>query len=368
MGKIGRNEQCPCGSGKKFKRCHLGQSDEDMYTGRRQASVFNRTIKKIDIKECIFVDNSQCSGKIIKAHSIQNNGVLSKLAIDGHVLMPKMDYSSKYKVKLERVGKNEASIFTGFCKKHDNEIFQEIDDEIFSANDKQLFLLAYRSFAKEYFSKKEATHLTRKLFGMYPQRSQNIGLIEKAILPQELSIQDNETDRKKFDDAFINNSFSILENKIFYINNKIGFAVSSMFELDYDLEGTEIYDRFDYSKENKPPKLFVNIFPDVDCSYIIISCFRDEFGKYNPFFNQLQDKYENDKKIFYKIINNMIVKYCENIVLSPRLIEVWGSEKKEAFLKYYTITGLEQMIPDDISPVKSLFVNTPFNLFDPLPQ
>jgi uncharacterized protein YecA (UPF0149 family) len=21
--KIGRNEECPCGSGKKFKRCHL---------------------------------------------------------------------------------------------------------------------------------------------------------------------------------------------------------------------------------------------------------------------------------------------------------------------------------------------------------
>ena len=23
--KIGRNDLCPCGSGKKFKRCHLGQ-------------------------------------------------------------------------------------------------------------------------------------------------------------------------------------------------------------------------------------------------------------------------------------------------------------------------------------------------------
>ncbi|HAK1284804.1 TPA: hypothetical protein H1546_003039, partial [Listeria monocytogenes] len=24
MKKVGRNELCPCGSGKKFKRCHLG--------------------------------------------------------------------------------------------------------------------------------------------------------------------------------------------------------------------------------------------------------------------------------------------------------------------------------------------------------
>jgi len=28
MRKIGRNDPCPCGSGKKFKKCHLGKEDE----------------------------------------------------------------------------------------------------------------------------------------------------------------------------------------------------------------------------------------------------------------------------------------------------------------------------------------------------
>ena len=28
MQKIGRNDPCPCGSGKKFKRCHLGKEDQ----------------------------------------------------------------------------------------------------------------------------------------------------------------------------------------------------------------------------------------------------------------------------------------------------------------------------------------------------
>ena len=28
MEKIGRNDPCPCGSGKKFKRCHLGKEDQ----------------------------------------------------------------------------------------------------------------------------------------------------------------------------------------------------------------------------------------------------------------------------------------------------------------------------------------------------
>ena len=26
--KIGRNDLCPCGSGKKYKKCHLGTTDE----------------------------------------------------------------------------------------------------------------------------------------------------------------------------------------------------------------------------------------------------------------------------------------------------------------------------------------------------
>lgn len=28
--KIGRNDPCPCGSGKRFKKCHLGKTLEDV--------------------------------------------------------------------------------------------------------------------------------------------------------------------------------------------------------------------------------------------------------------------------------------------------------------------------------------------------
>ena len=28
MKKIGRNDPCPCGSGKKFKKCHLGREED----------------------------------------------------------------------------------------------------------------------------------------------------------------------------------------------------------------------------------------------------------------------------------------------------------------------------------------------------
>ena len=38
MKKIGRNEPCPCGSGKKFKNCHLGKEDDIILDGMSEFS------------------------------------------------------------------------------------------------------------------------------------------------------------------------------------------------------------------------------------------------------------------------------------------------------------------------------------------
>jgi hypothetical protein len=39
MKKIGRNDPCPCGSGKKFKKCHMGREDELSLEGMGEISM-----------------------------------------------------------------------------------------------------------------------------------------------------------------------------------------------------------------------------------------------------------------------------------------------------------------------------------------
>ena len=39
MSRIARNDPCPCGSGKKFKKCHMGREDELVWDGAGEASV-----------------------------------------------------------------------------------------------------------------------------------------------------------------------------------------------------------------------------------------------------------------------------------------------------------------------------------------
>ncbi len=39
MNKIARNDPCPCGSGKKFKKCHMGREDELVWEGTGEATI-----------------------------------------------------------------------------------------------------------------------------------------------------------------------------------------------------------------------------------------------------------------------------------------------------------------------------------------
>jgi len=83
--KIGRNEPCPCGSGIKYKKCCLNKTDDE-----RLADAIMYSMQSIErdarIKQCLHPNHDECDQKIIKAHAIQNNRILNKIAEEGHVI------------------------------------------------------------------------------------------------------------------------------------------------------------------------------------------------------------------------------------------------------------------------------------------
>jgi hypothetical protein len=111
-------------------------------------------------KECF--KNSGCDN-IIKAHSIQENKILKKIAVDGHVVMVANDritmvdgqIDTDNLVKIELIGKGKATRFQGFCQEHDREIFKPIElNDYIAGNKEQNFLFAYRTLAKEFHAVK----------------------------------------------------------------------------------------------------------------------------------------------------------------------------------------------------------------------
>ena len=162
--KLGRNARCWCGSGKKYKRCHLGRDTQKPLEVQGFLDSFKSTFNS---GYCLHPEAGAetCSGNIVKAHTIQRNGGLSRIAHKGHVfncLVHGTDIGEALRVDSEPnlVGIGRASTFTGFCGFHDDALFAPIEKTPFVGSPEQVALLAYRAIARELFMKNADMSLT----------------------------------------------------------------------------------------------------------------------------------------------------------------------------------------------------------------
>lgn len=154
--KIGRNDPCWCGSGKKFKRCHLGREAEEPIQLWQVDKEFKR---RFETRQCLapIPWRRDCSSQISRAHTVRRSGSLQRIARNGHVYSHTMSTQRLRKtgglVSPQLVGINKASTFTGFCAKHDRSIFAPVENRTFTATPEQCFLLSYRAVARETFTR-----------------------------------------------------------------------------------------------------------------------------------------------------------------------------------------------------------------------
>jgi len=154
MAHIGRNEPCWCGSGLKYKKCHLNREDQQAVNPWEAEKALKTSFST---KDCLVPSEykPQCSGGIVQAHSVARCW-LKSIAQNSHVYGFKPSVQALHKnlgkVKPDLIGINNASTFTGFCSSHDKAIFFKIEDHPFIGTAEQCFLLAYRAISREYFT------------------------------------------------------------------------------------------------------------------------------------------------------------------------------------------------------------------------
>jgi len=80
----GRNDRCWCGSGRKYKRCHVGR-DQLQPLPLHQIDSQLRQIYSMEY--CLHADApAQCGPRFINAHTVQNHGQLNQISEQGHVI------------------------------------------------------------------------------------------------------------------------------------------------------------------------------------------------------------------------------------------------------------------------------------------
>lgn len=312
--KIGRNDPCPCGSGLKYKKCCIHREDNKTFTPGLNQIEYTKFYKRVkhnsEIKICLYPEQDNCEGKIVNAHSIQNNKILNRLADDGHVIMP--NFKNGVPIGFGDVyGRKEATTFTGFCQKHDKECFQPIEDTDFVQTEQQIFLYTYRAFAFHYYKKITALNTFRNMFRNVPSKV-NDEMFMQLLKGFELSIDDFKYDKAIFDYALLNEDFSVIDSIIWEFPQAYKFACSGFEALCVDFDNNVIQD---LSIDNERSKhIFYTVFPESNTTYTIISILKKDAGAYKNVFYTL-NALDNRQKINY--LNNTILASCENIVINP---------------------------------------------------
>lgn len=283
--------------------------------------------KKSKFKECFYFNHENCSSKIIKAHTIQKNKVLNKISSNGMVIT--FNETGLELFNISKVGNNKASIFTGFCSRHDNEIFKEIELKKYENNSFQNFLFAYRAFAKETHTKKESLILMMNTI----QKLEKNGFIKK--IENYYFLQDSIQTALNIDAPFINNLFingfiekdySKLITKVIILNYEVKFATTCAVTPIYNIMGQRIKN---LNNKNKPLNmLFITIFPEDGKTYLLFSWFKYSNSIFKKWFYQLCSLSEKQR---FNYLNNFIPQQTENYYINPTFWDSWDNHAKEYF-------------------------------------
>lgn len=253
MEKLGRNDKCWCESGKKYKKCHLARESAEPHKPWDISATHRKNFSK---KLCSAPDlfHEQCSGSIIAAHTVPRSGSLNQIASDGHVLsfMPSLEGLIKHSgvLKPEKVGVRRASTFSGFCSTHDDALFAPVEKTIFVGSQEQCFLLAYRAYAREIYTKRasaEQADLYKELDRGRTQEQQ-VGIQAFAQLHSigiDAALRDIQIHKARFDRCLISTDYSSVRSYIIELEQAQPVMCSGTYAPSVDFWGRQLQDMAD---------------------------------------------------------------------------------------------------------------------------
>ncbi|RSC31568.1 SEC-C domain-containing protein [Agrobacterium sp. FDAARGOS_525] len=147
---------CWCDSGKKYKWCHFRREQQKPINVYEIEAAMHAELRA---GYCAHPDpdSDPCSTTIVRSHTVQKKGGLAAIAEDGHVMTVKPSMKELIKTQgnpqPQKIGVNKASVFPGFCGRHDTELFKPIEGKSLTLTKATAFLFSYRAIAYERFSK-----------------------------------------------------------------------------------------------------------------------------------------------------------------------------------------------------------------------
>lgn len=323
MNDLGRNDQCWCGSGKKYKKCHLHRGQQEM-ENPWDAVAANKSA--FHAKKCYAQDTGlgPCEGKIVKAHTVSRGPNLTKIARQGKVIRYRAELAELKKtggkLTAAEIGIGDASVFFGFCAGHDRNLFSCIENEAFTGRVDQCLAVAYRTLSREYYGKNAASHLRETLRNADKGKSR----IEQFHLQRLLAVIDhsNEAAKKELENthskltqALVDRRDSPLRSMVLEFDGNLPFMFAGAWSPFTDLFGSNVQDGY---TDEMLEQIFVSSFGGDVQSHICISWVDQANAPGQVIAHQIRELLPSN---LAAIILQFVVKHVENIFFDPAWFE-----------------------------------------------
>lgn len=335
--KLGRNKPCWCGSGKKYKKCHLDREQQEPIN---REIVYKQLNGFYSQKYCSVPSsmNAECSGKIIKAHSISKSSSLKEIANNGHVLTTfkgAINIENGFKISPTKIGIKKASTFTGFCAHHDKTLFQPIEDKDFVVSEENCFLIAYRAISREIFVKERASGTLdllkdldkgKELEQQLSMQSAHKNLTEN----NDLSTGDLKHIKSKLDAILNGNEQGQLNHVVFTLSEPPKVMTSAAVSLTFDFQGGELQS-ISQDPNIIPGYVIINSFSSNGVGYICLSWIEEHNSVASNFVDSLKKTNSIGASLLAFIFTSI-----ENNYLSEDWWSSLGSSQKDHLMSLYS--------------------------------
>lgn len=208
---------------------------------------YQREIKRHSRRgRCLHYSNGNRCNEIISAHSIQKKGQLSLIAEQGHVYRLSAELSLMKRTSgnpgLRKVGINRASTFAGFCKHHDNALFEPIDNFPLRPLKAQIALYAYRSLCREYFVKENAVAVLAKMRIHPGLDAPGQQLLDASLFGHRIGLAGLRHHKSLYDRALTDCDYEQFEFTYFISSSPCPVQLSGLLYPDYDFKGSHLQD------------------------------------------------------------------------------------------------------------------------------
>lgn len=265
-------------------------------------------------KGCLHADG-MCNGITSKAHSIQNNRYLKRIADNGEVLCIDFGKIGEGESNIKRVGRNKASIFTGFCNYHDRSIFCPIEEREYLLDDaEQNFLFSYRAFALAYYERFSSYEFQKKHYSLIAglRDDENIRRFKRKIDEYGNHLMIIEKYRSMLNYCLDNKKFKRIYTRVLVWDVEYGMAATSMFFIYKDVCGNIINDPQNAFETMAP--FFFTLIPQNGKTYVLMGCLSKHKRIYEFIDTQIVNADIEKQKVY---VSNIIAMYIENFFISP---------------------------------------------------